>query len=103
MEWHAEGVLLAARRHGESAAILEIFTAEQGRFVGVLRGGASRKMAAHLQVGTQLQATWRARLADHMGAFTIEPLIARAAPVMSDPVQLAGLNAVCALVVFCLA
>ena len=57
MEWHAEGVLLAARRHGESAAILEIFTAEQGRFVGVLRGGASRKMAAHLQVGAQLQAT----------------------------------------------
>lgn len=102
MEWHAEGVLLAARRHGESAAILEIFTAEQGRFVGVLRGGASRKMAAHLQAGTQLQATWRARLADHMGAFTIEPLIARAAPVMSDPVQLAGLNAVCALLSFVL-
>ncbi len=54
MEWHAEGVLLAARRHGESAAILEIFTAEQVRFVCVLRGGASLKMDSHLQVGTQI-------------------------------------------------
>ena len=102
MEWRDTGILLSARPHGESSAILEVFTPGHGRHMGVLRGGASRKVAAHLQPGAQLDLTWRARLEDHMGAFAAEPLRARAALVLADPVALAGLNAVVALLRFCL-
>ncbi|MEJ6395660.1 DNA repair protein RecO [Gymnodinialimonas sp. 2305UL16-5] len=102
MEWRAEGILLAVRRHGEAAAILELFTAEHGRHLGVVRGGASRKMAPLLQVGAQLDATWRARLADHIGSFTIELKTSRAAEAMDDRLALAGLSAVCALLSFAL-
>ena len=102
MEWREEGFLLSARRHGESAAILEVFTPDHGRHAGVLRGGASRKMAPHLQPGTQLDVTWRARLEDHIGAFTVEPVRSRAATAMASRRALAGLNAVCALLQFCL-
>lgn len=103
MEWRGEGILLAARRHGESAVIIDMFTPEQGRHAGVVRGGASRKMAPLLQPGAQLDVTWRARLEDHLGAFTVEPLRSRAAQVMGDGDALAGLNAICALLVFTLA
>lgn len=102
MDWRADGILLAVRRHGESSAILELFTLEHGRHVGVVRGGASRKMAPLLQVGAQLDATWRARLADHMGSYTVEIVKGRAADVMGDRVALAGLSAVCALLSFTL-
>ena len=102
MEWRGEGILLAVRRHGEAAAILELFTPEQGRHLGVVRGGASRKMAPLLQIGAQLDATWRARLSDHIGSFTVELKTSRAAEVMEDRTALAGLNAVCALLSFCL-
>ena len=84
------------RLHGESSAIIEVFTAAHGRHAGVVRGGASRKMAAMLQPGSQLDVTWRARLEDHIGSFTAEPLRSRAA-ILSDRLALAGLNAVCAL------
>ncbi len=96
MDWRDEGVLLASRRHGESAAIVDILTSAHGRHSGVVRGGASRKAAPILQPGTQLDVTWRARLDEHIGAFTAEPLRMRTA-LMSDRAALAGLNAVCAL------
>ncbi len=72
MEWRAEGILLGVRRHGEHAAILDLFTEGLGRHMGVVRGGASRKMAPLLQPGAQLDATWRARLDAHLGSYTVD-------------------------------
>jgi DNA repair protein RecO (recombination protein O) len=102
MEWRDEGALLSVRRHGETAAIIEVFTATHGRHAGVVRGGTSRKIAPILQPGAQLDVTWRARLDEHIGAFTVEPLRSRAADLMSDRLSLAGLNAVTALLTFAL-
>lgn len=96
MDWRDEGVLLSMRPHGESAAIIEVLTAAHGRHAGVVRGGASRKMAAVLQPGTGLQLEWRARLDDHIGTFTVEPIKSRA-HLLSDRLALAGLLSVCAL------
>jgi len=102
MEWRDQGILLSARRHGETSAIIEVFTPAQGRHAGVVRGGTSRKIAPSLQPGAQLDLAWRARLEDHIGAFTVEPLRSRAAVAMQDRLALAGLNAVTALLSFCL-
>ena len=102
MEWRDQGILLSARRHGETSAIIEVFTPEQGRHAGIVRGGTSRKIAPSLQPGAQLDLAWRARLEDHIGAFTVEPLRSRAAVAMQDRLALAGLNAVTALLSFCL-
>ena len=44
MEWRDQGVLLSARPHGESAAIIEVFTPEYGRPLGVVRGGCERTL-----------------------------------------------------------
>lgn len=102
MEWRDEGALLSVRRHGETAAIVEVFTAAHGRHAGVVRGGTSRKIAPILQPGAQLDVTWRARLDEHIGAFTVEPLKSRAADLMSDRLSLAGLHAMTALLIFAL-
>ena len=102
MEWRDAGILLSVRRHGESSAIIEVFTEGHGRHAGVVRGGTSRKVAPILQPGAQLDLTWRARLEDHIGAFSVEPIRSRAAQVMSSRLALAGLNSVAALLAFCL-
>ncbi|WP_422000121.1 DNA repair protein RecO [Roseovarius mucosus] len=101
MDWRDQGILLNSRRHGESSVIIEVFTPERGRHAGVVRGGASRKMAPVLQPGAQLDLEWRARLEDHIGTFRVEPLKSRAW-TMGDRMALAGLNAVCALLLFVL-
>ena len=96
MEWRDQGAVISMRLHGETSAIIEVFTAEHGRHAGVVRGGASRKMAATLQPGTQVEVTWRARLDEHVGSYSVEPLASRAG-VVGDRMALAGLNAVCAM------
>ena len=101
MEWREEGVLLAVRRHGESAAIIELFTEARGRHAGIVRGGGSRKLAPVLQPGTQVDATWRARLEEHLGTFAVEPVQSRA-HLMADRLTLAGLNALTALLSYAL-
>ena len=102
MEWRDQGALIAVRKHGETSAIIEVFTPGHGRHVGVVRGGSSRKIAPVLQPGAQLDVTWRARLPEHIGTFQVEPIKSRAAAVMQDRLALAGLNATCALASFCL-
>ncbi len=101
VDWRDEGILLAVRRHGETAAIIDVLTARHGRHAGVVRGGASRKIAPVLQPGSQLDVTWRARLEDHLGTFTVEPLASRAG-LLGDRLALAGLNAVTSLLVYSL-
>lgn len=102
MEWRDHGILLSVRRHGESSAIIDVFTEGHGRHAGVVRGGAGRRMAPILQPGAQLDVTWRARLEDHLGSYHAEPLRSRAAAALSGRLALAGLNTVTALLSFCL-
>lgn len=102
MDWRDQGILLSSRRHGETSAIIEAFTPERGRHLGVVRGGTSRKIAPHLQPGAQLDLHWRARLEDHLGTYTIEPVRGRAAAVMGDRLALSALNSVTALLSFSL-
>lgn len=102
MEWRGQGILLTVRRHGESSAIIDVFTKDQGRHAGIVRGGASRKMAPTLQPGAQLDLSWSARLEDHLGTYRAEPLRSRAAAALSGRMALAGLNAVTALLAFAL-
>lgn len=97
MLWQDEGILLAVRRHGESSAVVSLFTAAHGRHAGLAGGGAGRRAAAANQIGNRVQATWRARLADQLGSFTLEPLAQNAARLLDRPNRLAGLGAACAL------
>ena len=97
MDWTDDGIVLSARKHGESSAIAQLLTKRRGRHAGLVRGGIGRKMRGVLQPGNQVIGTWRARLAEHLGTFTIEPTCARAAGFLSDSGRLAGLSSACAV------
>ena len=101
MEWQAEGTVLARRPHGETAVILDVLTDLHGRHSGLVPGGVSQRRAAMLQPGSRLDLRWRARRDDQLGTFAVEPLRLRSG-LMADPLALAGLNAVCSLLVFAL-
>jgi DNA repair protein RecO (recombination protein O) len=95
--WTDDAALLATRPFGENSVIIEVFSEKHGRHAGVVRGGTSRKVAPILQPGAQLAVTWKARLDQHLGSFTVEPIRSRAAAAMGDRLSLAGLNAVCSM------
>lgn len=97
MEWSGEAIVLGTRKHGETSVILEVMTAAHGRHMGLVRGGRSRRQQPTLQPGNLVTVNWRARLSDHLGSFTVEPLHLRAAALMDSRAGLNGLQHLAAL------
>jgi DNA repair protein RecO (recombination protein O) len=95
--WRDEGLMLSTRRHGETDAIVEVFTAEHGRVGAVVKGGAGRRLGPVLQPGNQVDLEWRARLDEHLGVARVEPVRARAGAIMADAGALAALGSATAL------
>ena len=84
MEWTDEGIVLGVRRHGESSAIVELLTRGHGRHLGLVRGGAGKRMRPLLQPGNSVTAVWRARLDEHLGYYLIEGTRLRAANLFAS-------------------
>src|ERR1700754_441008 len=72
MQWADDGIVLGVKRHGEASAIVELMTREHGRHLGLVRGGSSSRLRPILQPGNTVSATWRARLDEHLGNYTVE-------------------------------
>lgn len=97
MEWRDQGIILGVKRHGETSVIAEVMTRERGRHLGLVRGGRSRTMQPVLQPGNLVEVTWRARLDEHLGHFSAEPVSFRAATLMEHAASLHGVQALAAL------
>ncbi|HLH92358.1 MAG TPA: DNA repair protein RecO [Xanthobacteraceae bacterium] len=97
MEWTDIGIVLGTRRHGEANAILELMTREHGRHLGLVRGGAGTRLKPVLQPGNSVMATWRARLEEHLGYYTVEGVDLRAASFLSVAHALYGVTHLAAL------
>jgi DNA repair protein RecO (recombination protein O) len=95
MEWRAPGLVIAVRAFGETSAICDVFTRDYGRYGGLVRGGASRKTKPVLQIGNRVDAQWRARLSEHLGALTVELDAPFASLYLHDPMELAALTTLC--------
>jgi DNA repair protein RecO (recombination protein O) len=97
MEWTDEAIVLGVKRHGESSVILELMTQAHGRHLGLVRGGAGTRMRGVLQPGNALRATWRARLAEHLGNYAVEGTNLRAAGYLSAAHAVHGVTHLAAL------
>lgn len=97
MNWSDEGLILSVRPHGETAAVVELFTRAHGRHTGLVHGGRSRKNRPVLQTGNHVDASWKGRLPEHLGHMTLELRTGYAGQAMEDPAALTGLTSLAAL------
>lgn len=98
MEWEDDAFVLSARAFGETGAIVEILTAERGKFAAHVAGGASRKMRPFLQPGAKVIARYRSRVSEQLGSATLEPIGEGPASLFDDPLALAGLASAASIV-----
>lgn len=98
MEWSDSGIVLSARRHGETSSLVMLFTELHGRHAGLVRGGQGRRARGLYQAGNVVSAVWRARLEEHLGNYRCELVNARAAGLLDDPLRLSALSSACAVV-----
>ncbi len=91
MQWSDEGIVLSVKPHGETAAVVELWTRSHGRHLGLVHGGRSRRLRPLLQTGNHVDATWKARLSDQLGNVSLELRRAYAAEAMDEAGTLAAL------------
>ena len=97
MHWSEPGIVLAVRRHGETALVAHVLTRGHGRHAGLVHGGQGRRGRTVFQVGNAVALTWRARLDEHLGTYAGELAVGHAARVMEDPLRLACLASAAAM------
>jgi len=97
MEWQEPAIVLEVAPYGEADALVTLLTAGQGAWRGLVKGGNARTKNALWQPGNIILSRWAARLAEQLGSFTGEMVRPAAALAMDDRLQLAILNAACAL------
>ncbi|MCL4765069.1 MAG: DNA repair protein RecO [Hyphomicrobiaceae bacterium] len=97
MNWSDEGIVLAVRPHGETAAVIELLTRSHGRHLGLVHGGRGRRLRPVLQIGNHVEVAWKGRLADQLGYYSVELRKGYAAAAMEHALPLAGLSSLCAL------
>lgn len=91
LEYEDEAIVLSARLHGETGAVVHVLTRMHGVQAAHIAGGASRRMKPLLQPGTPVTFRYRARSADQLGAATIEA-DGQGPDLLDDPVGLLGLQ-----------
>ena len=96
-EWTANAIILSVRPHGEGSAVVTVLTSDYGRHAGLVRGGSSSKMRGMLQPGNRVNVAWRARLPEQLGQMQIELVQSVPALLLDDPLRLAGVASLCAL------
>src|SRR5271156_4577695 len=97
MQWTDEAIVLGVKRHGETSVILELMTHGHGRHLGLVRGGGGTRLRGVLQPGNAVRATWRARLDEHLGHYTVEAINLRAAAFLPAAHAVPGFTHLAAL------
>ncbi|WP_044560870.1 DNA repair protein RecO [Azospirillum sp. B4] len=97
MEWTDDAIVLSARPFGDTAALVVLLTREHGRHAGVLHGGQSQRYRGVLEPGGQVTVRWRARTADQLGNWTVEPVRSPAGLYLDDALRLAAIVSAAAL------
>jgi DNA repair protein RecO (recombination protein O) len=97
MEFTDEAIVLAARSHGDTGAIVDLLTRSHGRRTAYVAGGASRRMKPFLQPGARVDADLRSRTSDQLGSARLEPMGEGPSALFDDPLALAGLSSAAAV------
>lgn len=94
MRFQDEAIVLSLAPMQEEA-ILTVLTKDHGLHKGVLR--PSPKTRSFLEPGSHLSVRWTARLAEHLGSWSVEPIKTPVADILDQPLALQALNSACHL------
>ena len=92
MQWQDDGILVDLKRYGEKKLLATLITKDHGLHKGILR---ETKAAGLLQHGDCVAASWRARLPEHLGTWTLELTASNFAFVLNERKKLAALTTIC--------
>ena len=83
MYWSDEGYLLSKNNFDENSIIIETFTSDHGKYIGIVYGGSSKKQKRNFQIGNKILLDWKSKNENRSGYFKVE-LIKPISPFFFD-------------------
>ena len=72
MYWKDEGYLLSKHNFDENSIIIETFTLNHGKYIGIVYGGSSSKQRKNFQIGNKILLDWKSKNENRSGYFKVE-------------------------------
>ncbi len=103
MRWSDQAILLSIRKFSESAAVVKLFSRNEGIYSGAVRGAFSKSGRGLYQPGNVVQAVWNARVEEQLGNIHAELEQPVAAFFMADQGKLLAMSSALAFTELALA
>lgn len=92
-----DAIILSVHRFAERDALVAALGRTHGLCRGIVKRGLTPRQRASVEPGAQVVLTWRARLEEHLGTITLEPLHQFSGLVMHRPLALSAVGSAMAL------
>jgi DNA repair protein RecO (recombination protein O) len=102
MQIEDQAIILDVRKYSERDAIISVFSKSHGAYSGIVKSFQSKANIAICQVGNVVNFVWKARLAEHLGMFSLEIVRPNSAIFMNSKIKISALSAICSTFYFSL-
>ena len=72
MYWEDSGYLLSKNKYNENSSIVELYTENHGKVLGIVYGATSKKIKNYLQIGNKLHINYNLKNENRIGYLKIE-------------------------------
>lgn len=100
MEWSSEAIIIKQQIFNDDKLLCWLFSSTHGVYKGLL--SINKKTKSQIQVGNIVQATWRARLEEHLGSYYCELVKPLSMAIINDRLKLNSVLSLCSLLSTCL-
>lgn len=98
MHWEDEAIVISVRKHGETSAVIGLFTPGHGRVYGHCKGALGKQQRGMFVPGNRVTARWSARLQEHLGTLSCEAGTPFGALILADGARASALQVICGLI-----
>jgi DNA repair protein RecO (recombination protein O) len=100
MQWSSEAIILKHEAFSDDKLLCWLFSSTHGVYKGLL--SLNKKTRNHIQIGNIVQATWQARLEEHLGTYYCELIKPLSMAILQDKLKLNSVLSLCSLLSSCL-
>ena len=100
MQWTSQAIIIKYNQFNEDKLLCWLFSETHGLYKGLL--SLNKKTRNQIQLGNIVEATWRARLPEHLGSYYCELIKPLSMSIIEDRLKLSSILSLCSLLVNCL-
>ncbi len=95
MQWTSEAIIIKQQQFSDDKLLCWMFSSTHGVYKGLI--SLNKKTRNQIQIGNIVQATWRARLEEHLGSYYCELLKPLSMTIINDRLKLSSVLSLCSL------